>query len=82
MFWRIGELAQLARALALQARGHRFESDILHLCAARIAQLVEHNLAKVGVAGSSPVSRSEVKNAVRFSFKNDKASALSRMENN
>ena len=25
---------------------------------ARIAQLVEHNLAKVGVAGSSPVSRS------------------------
>ena len=26
---------------------------------ARIAQLVEHDLAKVGVAGSSPVSRSE-----------------------
>src|SRR4026209_2142408 len=26
---------------------------------AGIAQLVEHNLAKVGVAGSSPVSRSE-----------------------
>lgn len=26
-----GELAQLARALALQARGHRFESDILHI---------------------------------------------------
>jgi hypothetical protein len=26
----IGGLAQLARALALQARGHRFESDILH----------------------------------------------------
>ncbi len=25
-----GGLAQLARALALQARGHRFESDILH----------------------------------------------------
>ncbi len=25
---------------------------------ARIAQLVEHDLAKVGVAGSSPVSRS------------------------
>ena len=23
-------LAQLARALALQARGHRFDSDILH----------------------------------------------------
>ena len=27
---------------------------------AGIAQLVEHNLAKVGVAGSSPVSRSVV----------------------
>src|SRR2546422_1264275 len=27
---------------------------------AGIAQLVEHNLAKVGVAGSSPVSRSPV----------------------
>jgi hypothetical protein len=27
---------------------------------AGIAQLVEHNLAKVGVAGSSPVSRSDM----------------------
>ena len=26
----LGGLAQLARALALQARGHRFDSDILH----------------------------------------------------
>ena len=26
---------------------------------AKIAQLVEHNLAKVGVAGSSPVFRSQ-----------------------
>ena len=26
-----GELAQLARALALHARGHQFDSDILHL---------------------------------------------------
>ena len=25
-----GGLAQLARALALQAKGHRFDSDILH----------------------------------------------------
>ena len=31
---------------------------------AGIAQLVEHNLAKVGVAGSSPVSRSLVRRAV------------------
>ena len=28
----IGGLAQLARALALQAKGHRFDSDILHNC--------------------------------------------------
>ena len=34
------------------------ESRILRLFVAGIAQLVEHNLAKVGVAGSSPVSRS------------------------
>ena len=27
---------------------------------AKIAQLVEHNLAKVGVAGSSPVFRSKI----------------------
>ena len=27
---KIGGLAQLARALALQAKGHRFDSDILH----------------------------------------------------
>ena len=26
----LGGLAQLARALALQAKGHRFDSDILH----------------------------------------------------
>ena len=30
---------------------------------AKIAQLVEHNLAKVGVAGSSPVFRSKCPNA-------------------
>jgi uncharacterized oligopeptide transporter (OPT) family protein len=39
---------------------------------ARIAQLVEHDLAKVGVAGSSPVSRSTVLHvvlAINFSFR-------------
>ena len=39
-----------------------FESPPLHVIDvsndAAIAQLVEHNLAKVGVAGSSPVCRS------------------------
>ena len=33
-------------------------AEPLHSAHAGIAQLVEHNLAKVGVAGSSPVSRS------------------------
>ena len=32
---------------------------------AGIAQLVEHNLAKVGVAGSSPVSRSRMQQTAR-----------------
>ncbi len=37
-----------------------FESPPLHIFfkTAEIAQLVEHNLAKVGVAGPSPVFRS------------------------
>ncbi len=35
----------------------RVQKDFL-LIIAKIAQLVEHNLAKVGVAGSSPVFRS------------------------
>ena len=33
---------------------------------AEVAQLVEHNLAKFGVAGSSPVFRSEVITAGSF----------------
>ena len=39
-----------------------FESPSLHtvIIVAEIAQLVEHNLAKVRVAGSSPVFRSTV----------------------
>ena len=32
-----------------------------HKINARVAQLVEHNLAKVGAAGSSPVSRFHIK---------------------
>ena len=35
---------------------------------ARVAQLVEYDLAKVGVAGSSPVSRSFLKKAVFAAF--------------
>ncbi len=33
----------------------------MHSNFARIAQLVEHDLAKVGVAGSNPVSRSLIR---------------------
>ena len=36
-----GRLAQLVRASALQAEGHRFESYIAHHFVAEIAQLVE-----------------------------------------
>ncbi len=35
---------------------------------ARVAQLVEHDLAKVGVAGSSPVSRFSLEAFVGMSF--------------
>ena len=35
-------------------------------CFAKIAQLVEHDLAKVGVAGSSPVFRSIANRNVRM----------------
>ena len=49
-----------------------FESPPLHLNVnvAEIAQLVEHNLAKVGVAGPSPVFRSFFikKNNSSFSY--------------
>ena len=40
-----------------------FESHLLHenLEIAEVAQLVEHNLAKVRVAGPSPVFRSKVR---------------------
>ena len=35
-----GGLAQLARALALHARGHRFDSDILHNKADVLRQVI------------------------------------------
>ena len=38
--------------------GHSEECSLLRGITAEIAQLVEHNLAKVGVAGPSPVFRS------------------------
>ena len=51
-----GRLAQLVRAHALQAWGHRFESYIAHhLFFAEIAQLVEQLTCNQQVTGSIPV---------------------------
>ncbi len=43
---------------ASQNKGETLETEKQIEKNAKIAQLVEHNLAKVGVAGSSPVFRS------------------------
>ena len=55
-----GLVAQLVRALACHARGRGFEPHpSRHSCPpADLAHLVERDLAKVEVAGSSPVIRS------------------------
>ena len=55
-----GLVAQLVRALACHARGRGFEPHpSRHSCtSADLAHLVERDLAKVEVAGSSPVIRS------------------------
>ena len=62
-----GLVAQLVRALACHARGRGFEPHpSRHFCSsnkittyADLAHLVERDLAKVEVAGSSPVIRSK-----------------------
>ena len=61
-----GALVQLVRISPCHGGGHGFESrthrtNTINL--AKIAQLVEHDLAKVGVAGSSPVFRSSAQMA-------------------
>ena len=62
-----GLVAQLVRALACHARGRGFEphpsrhSQNNLICHADLAHLVERHLAKVEVAGSSPVIRSNKK---------------------
>ena len=52
-----GPVVQLVRTLACHARGRRFEPDPGRQNA-DVAHLVERHLAKVEVAGSSPVIRS------------------------
>ena len=58
-----GLVAQLVRALACHARGRGFEPHpsrhLLLNISADLAHLVERHLAKVEVAGSSPVIRSK-----------------------
>ena len=54
----LGALVQLVRISPCHGGGHGFESRTHRTKHAKIAQLVEHDLAKVGVAGSSPVFRS------------------------
>ena len=59
----------LARAPGLGPGGRRFESchpDSYKY--ARVAQLVEYDLAKVGVAGSSPVFRSSDESRICSGF--------------
>ena len=59
---RYGLVAQLVRALACHARGRGFEphpSRHTSSISADLAHLVERHLAKVEVAGSSPVIRSK-----------------------
>ena len=64
MFPPNGPVAQLVRALACHARGRGFEPhpgrQLLSVEYADLAHLVERHLAKVEVAGSSPVIRSKV----------------------
>jgi hypothetical protein len=50
-------LASMTAAISYQPSAD--SGQLIAAVIAGIAQLVEHNLAKVGVAGSSPVSRSE-----------------------
>ena len=72
--YRNGLVAQLVRALACHARGRGFEphpSRQFRKISADLAHLVERHLAKVEVAGSSPVIRSKLKDcfsAILFYF--------------
>ena len=64
-FSKIREFSSAGRASALQAEGHRFEPyNSHHICGS--SSVVEHCLAKAGVAGPSPVSRSNSKGSTRI----------------
>ena len=59
-FLNFGGIAQLARASALQAEGHRFDSDYLHQNILRCVAVVASQSHKLKVVGSSPTIRNQV----------------------
>ena len=63
-----GPVVQLVRTLACHARGRRFEPDPGRQKFADVAHLVERHLAKVEVAGSSPVIRSSIESTIWVLF--------------
>ena len=63
-----GPVVQLVRTLACHARGRRFEPDPGRQKYADVAHLVERHLAKVEVAGSSPVIRSSIQSTIWVLF--------------
>ena len=69
------EVVELVDTLDLKSNDHydRGGSSPPSGTDARIAQLVEHDLAKVGVAGSNPVFRSEKSSLFIFKGKIDRA---------
>jgi hypothetical protein len=64
------DIATIAKLVIRRLTDAKWVRKMEYKINARIAQLVEHDLAKVGVAGSSPVSRSKNNNKkVRFLLK-------------
>ncbi len=66
----IGYLKEISECRIENYQKKNFEklkiAYIFAVSIAKVAQLVEHDLAKVGVAGSSPVFRSNVANVTFF----------------
>src|SRR5713226_3934001 len=62
-------VVQFARALAKRAGGHSHENLLeSYSCRGRVAQLGEHLLCKQGVAGSSPVTSTNLIPALSFIY--------------
>jgi hypothetical protein len=61
---RNGGLAQLARALAWHARGHRFDSDILHIDNQAFTNIVNAFF----LSDKTVIKHKSVKNNIKFMF--------------